>query len=304
MQGARGDAASPGDEAAADDRGFAAALSEAIRDSGLSLERLSDRLVRAGTPLTAATLSYWQTGRSRPTRAASLRALTGLEGALSLPPGYLTALASQPAPGAARHWDLVHHRTDIDAAYAAEKALGTGRSLSRVSIHHTLHVAADRTESLLHVRQIWCADVDGIESFPVIQYFDAMDIEPTLHAVSACEVERVTVLHESAVLAAEMRFTHPLRRDELVATELVITRSSAVHEASVYLFGAVAPLEQLVLEARFTPGTRPERIWRIERERFASDGPGHEPGDVLVPDAQGVWLDAAPRVYGLQWEWE
>jgi hypothetical protein len=69
--------------------GFPEALRVAISRSGRSLESLRRRLDERGTPVSIATLSYWQSGRSRPQRAASLRAILHLEELLGLPAGHL-----------------------------------------------------------------------------------------------------------------------------------------------------------------------------------------------------------------------
>jgi len=52
---------------------FDAALRAAIRARGLSLDRLREHLRARGVTVTTATLSYWQSGRSRPERRDSVR---------------------------------------------------------------------------------------------------------------------------------------------------------------------------------------------------------------------------------------
>ena len=70
---------------------FAEALRHAIDQRGLGLERIRDRLNQRGVSISVATLSYWQSGRSRPERKASLAALPHLEAVLGEPPGSLLA---------------------------------------------------------------------------------------------------------------------------------------------------------------------------------------------------------------------
>lgn len=71
---------------------FPEALTEALRASGLPLSRVQSRLHALGTPVTVATLSYWQSGRSLPLRKNSLRALANIETITGLPPGSLRNL--------------------------------------------------------------------------------------------------------------------------------------------------------------------------------------------------------------------
>ena len=54
---------------------FAEVLTAAIQGRGLSLERIRARLDAAGVPVSIATLSYWQSGRSLPTRSRSSSAM-------------------------------------------------------------------------------------------------------------------------------------------------------------------------------------------------------------------------------------
>lgn len=79
-------------------RDFAILLATALARSGLTLEGISKRLGQAGTPVSVATLSYWQTGKNTPRRLSSLQAIDELERLLALPSGALR----QTLPGGER----------------------------------------------------------------------------------------------------------------------------------------------------------------------------------------------------------
>ena len=68
---------------------FADALSAALRHRRMTLSTLRDRLGDLDCKVSVATLSYWQTGRSLPTRAGSLRTVGAIERVLELPPNSL-----------------------------------------------------------------------------------------------------------------------------------------------------------------------------------------------------------------------
>ena len=70
---------------------------------GLSLARLQHRLADSGTPVSVATLSYWQSGRSQPERLDSFHAVVGLEDVLGLPAGGLSRLLDTPRPQDLHH---------------------------------------------------------------------------------------------------------------------------------------------------------------------------------------------------------
>jgi hypothetical protein len=77
---------------------FPRALDQAIASSGLSLDRVRARLARHGVQVSIATLSYWRSGRSRPERRDSLRAVRILEEQFGLSPGSLTELLGPRRP--------------------------------------------------------------------------------------------------------------------------------------------------------------------------------------------------------------
>lgn len=77
---------------------FDVALRLAIRASGLSLDRLQRRLREHGVSVSRTTLSYWQSGRTQPERADSLRAVGVLEQVLCVPAGSLSDLLGPPRP--------------------------------------------------------------------------------------------------------------------------------------------------------------------------------------------------------------
>jgi len=80
------------------EREFADVLRAAIQARGLGLERIRERLLVQGVSVSMATLSYWQSGRSRPERRDSLAAVALLEEVLELPVGTLSGSLGPPRP--------------------------------------------------------------------------------------------------------------------------------------------------------------------------------------------------------------
>lgn len=72
---------------------FSTILNQAIASSGLSLTNIVDELDKKGLTLSAASLSYWKTGKSLPTRRSSRPILEALEAMCSLTPGTLIQAA-------------------------------------------------------------------------------------------------------------------------------------------------------------------------------------------------------------------
>lgn len=72
---------------------FSTILNQAIQSSGLSLTYISNELKKQGMNVSTASLSYWKTGKSLPTRKSSRPILAALETMCSLTPGTLIQAA-------------------------------------------------------------------------------------------------------------------------------------------------------------------------------------------------------------------
>src|ERR1041384_1617846 len=125
---------------------FAQALRDAIQARGLGLDRIRCRLGEHGVRVSLATLSYWQSGRSRPERRESLIALRHLEDVLQVPRGSLAALLPPPkARGRARlreHRDLATYwpaRSTVDDVVRGVDTRWDDR-LARISQHDLVTV--------------------------------------------------------------------------------------------------------------------------------------------------------------------
>lgn len=72
---------------------FATALQRAMDERGYSLGRLAKAATERGAKVSAATLSYWLTGQSKPRRKSSLEVLAAIEDILEQGQGSLMTLA-------------------------------------------------------------------------------------------------------------------------------------------------------------------------------------------------------------------
>lgn len=79
-----------------EDERFASELRRAIEGSGLSLTAISQRLRARHRPVSVATLSNWQSGRSLPGGDQSLGVVAALEELLGKPPDSLADLVGAP----------------------------------------------------------------------------------------------------------------------------------------------------------------------------------------------------------------
>ena len=281
---------------------FDAALRAAIRARGLSLDRLREHLQARGVSVTTATLSYWQSGRSRPERRDSVRGLRQLEAVIEVPAGSLVALLGPPRArprrvGVAEMGRFWPDGGRIDAAVSDVDTRWDER-LTRIGQHDVVTVGPGRDELAIHSRQVLRAEADGPDRWVVILHLDEHDRPlPELRSLRGCRLGRSVHQPEDGLLVVELLFARPLARGETVLTEHTLVNRAPCPLATNYERKFRLPVREYVLEIRFSPDAVPEVC-----RRFAEPG---ESADV-VPEAgavHGVALNFGPGRYGFSWDW-
>jgi transcriptional regulator with XRE-family HTH domain len=285
---------------------FDAALRAAIRARGLSLDRLREHLRARGVTVTTATLSYWQSGRSRPERRDSVRGLRRLEAVLEVPPGSLVALLGPPrarprrtgAAELARFWP---DGGRVDAAVSDVDTRWDER-LTRLSQHDVVTVGPGREELEFRSRQVLRAEADGPDRWVVILHLDEHDRPlPELRGLRGCRAGRSVDRPEDGLLVVELLFARPLARGETVLTEHTLVNRAPCPLATNYERKFRLPVREYVLEIRFSPSAVPA----VCRRYAEQDGKPGEYADV-VPESgavHGVALNFGPGRYGFEWDW-
>ncbi|GAB3711274.1 hypothetical protein [Mariniluteicoccus flavus] len=288
---------------------FADALNRAIRNKGLTLERVRARLGATGTPVSIATLSYWQTGRSLPTRSASLKVVTELERILGLEEGTLSDLVTDQRRRRQhdlQDWEAVVPSPDIVARLISDMGLDPTGDLTRLTLHDSLTIAADRTESTELTRLVLRSERTGACRWAVVYEQDAdPGVIPQVEAVSGCMVGETVVIPERNLTIAEMILPRPLERGEMALVEIMVTWAPTdVHSFRVER-SCVTAMRELALEVKFHKSARPRRAVAYQRPQMEGEteydlvelpiGPG---------PVQSIRHDANPGVYGVRWEWD
>ncbi|MGO4957416.1 helix-turn-helix domain-containing protein [Luteococcus sp. Sow4_B9] len=289
---------------------FASKLNEAIKLRGLSLERIRHRLSELDVKVSVATLSYWQNGRSQPTRSHSHRTLTALEEVLEVEPGTLTSVA----PVSQTRRRSGNGPVPLSLPSTVQEALVetgmTPDNLRKVSTHVTVMVATDRTQSSEVVRSVIQCLTPGTTSFPVLaERQQGSPQEPgeaqEVHALSNCSVGRRFVLENEQLTLTEMVLPRPLRQGELVMLEYM-TAMPPVPEPFDSFGVAVSRLGELVVEIQFPRGDIPRRVVGYTRsvdEDLGFDSPDAVELPVSDGLVQAIKLDAPAGVYVVKWEW-
>lgn len=288
---------------------FPDALRLAIEHRGLSLDRIQARLSAAGASVSTATLSYWQSGRTRPERVTSLVALSHLERILELPAGVLARRLGPPRPRG--HWhpgSAEYHPyalwSDPESIAAVRSQINTqwdGR-LSRISVHDRIYLGPDRTERLVRSRLVLRAEVDGPDRWAATYMGPEHCAPPTLHAVPPSRLGRRVVLPDTEILAAEILFDHALAKNETTICEFGVTNPrpgvSTFYEGKFRL-----PVREYLLEVSFTPPAIPAVVEQYEASTLTA---AETTRPLTVDSAQHVHalcLGFGPGRFGIRWQW-
>jgi hypothetical protein len=290
---------------------FCAALREAIRVRGLTLDRIQAKLAEAGTPVSLAALSHWQSGRSQPEREASIAALGALERILGLQPAALTALLEPPRPRGRRNassvyaiTEIYHDRSAIIEALRDMDPVWSG-DVVRVSMHDRVVVGADRFIRRQWNRLLLRATVDGPDRILALYNAECGENTLTITPVRGCSLGQVVSVHSSGLIAAELLFGHPLRAGEFHVMEHRLDFSEPFVSDAESTRRFPEPLREYVLEVEFAESSRPARCVQIASSAVDSDDYTER---VMSLDefgrATAVALDVGPGQFGIRWAWE
>lgn len=287
-----------------DERGveFAPALRGAIAAQGASLDQLRQALAEYGITVSVATLSYWQSGRSRPQRAASLAAIGPLEECLELPRGFLASRLPSMATVDPDRYGQARLPADIGESRAEQAAANLGMSyqdLVWVTIHDRHHIDAQRQERAQEVRLLLQARRDGVDRVPV--WFETTDTTaiPLIAPVTNCSLGRVRRFPDFGGAVAELCLERPLRAGE---TTLVEHRQSTVgaHTPRQTVWRRVcSPSREVVIEVQFDPDVLPTSAAASE----------HRGADVTTRELavyrtiQAHFTDNPAGRYEIGWHW-
>lgn len=293
---------------------FHEALHAAIDRSGLTLERLRDRLARRGIHVSLASLSYWRLGRSRPERADSLRAVQAIETILGLPRHSLEALLGPPRPRgrwAARGQQVRRYGRMLEPAQSLAETVEALAGPSDGNLRpwcqdDAAQVDAGGVIRGIHTRQVLRA-VDGHPDRHIAVYCADPGTEPDAivpEAVENCRLGRVRRHPIAPVIAVELLFDHALSAGRTHLLEYRFTIEGGGVTALDYRRAFRYPVGSYVLSVRFTEPRLPVRCFELAQH--GADGPP-TPGDELaLAPGRLVHLaatDVRRGVVGIGWEW-
>lgn len=286
---------------------FAAALRAAIAARGLALERIRYRLGQRGHDISVATLSYWQSGRSRPERATSLAALGALEEILEVPRGSLAVRLPPPRRRSSRQLrpdpvslGSLYEQASLMDTMLAELGLSWTDGFDQVAVHDTIEIRADRTVASHRVMALIRAARDRLDRIPVGQMEDDPHVQPYLIAARNCRVGRMLEVPGVPAIVGELILDRPLRAGEAVAVEYYNMAVGQRKPSSWWGRGVLKQQRELHVELSFDPEAIP-----VSAECFTVlDGIEQVSPLVLAGNRLSLLeIDFGPGNFGVRWFW-
>lgn len=280
---------------------FSQMLAAAIAERDLPLDRITARLRAAGKSVSAATLSYWQTGRSLPTRARSMETLVELERILWLPPGTLITALPESNPRLDPRRLLPN--SNVSSSLLTEVSLELAQTWSKVNVWDRLHIRPDHSESHLITRQVLRAKVDGAQTLLLVLHQDGKaNVPPTVECVFGYELQGIQILPEENVAIARFSLPSPVAKGTMVTTEHIVRWQGQSAPTDKLERSTADLMASLILEVEFE-GEMPQKLESCTRS-FDSAGP--QLTAKVTP--QGCWArsivtQAKPGIHSLNWQW-
>ncbi|HEU4425090.1 MAG TPA: hypothetical protein VFR67_21380 [Pilimelia sp.] len=292
---------------------FHVALRAAIRDRGLTLDRLRWHLARRGISVALSSLSNWQHGHSRPEHPNSVRAVGALEDILRLPPTSLVRLlmTGDPLAEAAADRGVARRRAGLDEAGGALAELLDALPGSRecqfdvLSRQDKVSVDTDRRGSQIWSRTVVRARSDGVDRY-VLRYFGCRNgdmAQVRLHSLENCRLGRVRRHPSAPVLVAELLFDELLRAGDTWVFEESVYDPTGDPQTD-HAFGFRHPVGSFALMVRFHPAALP-----VDCHAYAQLGlydPRQRTADLTLNAHHAVHLVASnvtAGVLGVGWRW-
>jgi hypothetical protein len=286
---------------------FHTALRAAIRERGLTLDRLRAHLARHGVIVGLSSLSDWQHGNRRPAGESSLRAVAALEQVLRIPPESLTRLLIEPAAGgtpATRPRDGLAECSGAVAELLDGLPGSRERMVDVISSQETVRLGAEQQTMSIWSRMVVRARCDGVDRY-LLRYWgnracaiDRVDFD----TLENCRLGRVR-RHAAGVLVAELLFDDVLKAGDTWVFEQRIVDGTG-EPCTEHAHGFRLPDEQYVLEVRFDPAQLP-----LDCHAFAQPGLYDVPtrtADLTLNRHHAVHLVAARMnagLVGIAWSW-
>ena len=297
-----------GDEGQSEVDPFAVALRRAIERSGLSLTAISQRLRARRRPVSVATLSNWQSGRSLPGGEQSLGVLAALEDMLGREPDSLTGLVGAPRPRGrsvqpARFLGAQASRAIFRDALR-ELGFDSAEQYAQERVVHLFTVVdSDRDVQTVEYRIAVRALETGISRLPAVQLLgeDEPNEVPRCVPLTGCSIGRRVTWPEHRTYGAEMVLDGPLDAGQVAVFSYRVEFRAAATDLTASMYSVPRRANDVLVEVEFRGDRRP-----LGCERYRRSDAGEVVSEIRLDRRDRVQLSDArfgPGTFGLRWYW-
>ncbi|MBB5934217.1 XRE family transcriptional regulator [Streptomyces zagrosensis] len=291
---------------------FATVFREALRQRGLPLERVRERLEARGIRISLATLSYWQRGRSQPERVQSLLAVDELENILALPVGALRCLLGPHRP----RGRAVNETQDLTASQrifgensTVEQALGAAfahfnEDVSSLVIRETVRLDEHRCIRNTAVHQVLRATRAGASRVTVVHCIDDTAAESIDVVVRCGKPGTIRFLPELRSIVIEILFGRELAKNETVVVDYEISLGRSQLVSTHHERRTRVNLREYLLHVYFHPDALPVSCHRYYREHLGAEQRYSRRIAIDVSHTAHMLPIRCPAgIHGMSWEW-
>lgn len=288
---------------------FAGVLRAAIEHSGLSLTAISQRLRARHRPVSVATLSNWQSGRSLPGGDQSLGVVAALEELLGRPPDSLADLVGSPRlrGRAVQSTSFLGRRTSKEVfrealdelGFAAPQQYAHERVFQQFGVIDSAH-DVQRFDYRLTVRAL----ESGICRLPAVHVLEPTEPNhaPQYIALEGCSVGRRVVWPERRAYGVELKIDGHLDAGQVATFAYRVEMKAAATDMTAAMYSVPRRANDVLLELEFRGDRKP-----VDCERFRRTEAGESVTSVRLDRRDRMQISEArfgPGTFGLRWSWE
>lgn len=291
-----------------DDEVFARELRAAIERSQLSLTVISQRLRARHRPVSVATLSNWQSGRSLPGGEQSLGVVAALEDLLGRPPDSLADLVGAPRlrGRGAQPTSFLGRRSSKDVFREALLELGftSAQQYAHERVFHqfvTIDSTQDvqRFDSRLAVRAL----ESGACRLPAVHVLEPTEpnVAPVYTALEGCSIGRRVVWPERRAYGVEIVVDGRLDAGQVATFAYRVEMQAPASSVTGALYSLPRRANDVLIEVEFRGGCRP-----MSYERYRRTEAGEASTPARLDRRDRLQLSEArfgPGTFGLRWAW-
>lgn len=305
----RAETGSADEMTAGEDEPFASELRRAIEQSALSLTVISQRLRARHRPVSVATLSNWQSGRSLPGGEQSLGVVAALEELLGRTPESLADLVGAPRlrGRSVQPTSFLGRRSSKEVFGDALEELGfeSAQQYAHERVFHQLAIIDSAAEvQRFDYRLMVRALESGVCRLPAVHVLEPSEpnVAPHYIPLEGCTIGRRVVWPERRAYGVELLIDGRLDAGQVATFAYRVEMRARATDMTGAMYSLPRRANDVLLEVEFRGALKP-----VDCERYRRTEAGESVTSVRLDHRDRLQLSEArfgPGTFGLRWAWE